>query len=93
VSSDKLRERLQGKAILNIAGGADKLVPHACCEVFFEYLNKKRDDAGIWFRDDVFDGVGHAVSPAMAAGAVEFVGQALSGKIKVKGADVKQSRI
>jgi pimeloyl-ACP methyl ester carboxylesterase len=84
VESDKLRDLLHGKAILNLAGGADKLVPHSCCEVFFEYLNKTGNDARVWFQDRVFDGVGHAVTPAMATEGVEFIGQVLSEKLGVK---------
>jgi pimeloyl-ACP methyl ester carboxylesterase len=80
---------LAGKAILNLAGGVDKLVPHACAEPFFAYLQSAKEGwwangRRLWFDDRVFEGIGHAVSPEMGQAAVGFVADVLSGKIKVK---------
>jgi len=96
--SSKLDATLKGKAILNLSGGADKLVPYGCGRVFFDYLKGAVGPGGWWtnngvvFDDRRFDGIGHNVSPAMADAAVEFIGKVLSGEIGGK-ANAKASRI
>jgi hypothetical protein len=94
----RLNRSLKGKAVLNLSGGADKLVPHACAEPFFAYLKRARegwwkDGKEFWFEDRVFDGVGHAVSPDMAEAAVRFVGDIVAGDIKVESAGMSRSKM
>jgi pimeloyl-ACP methyl ester carboxylesterase len=78
-----------GKAILNLAGGKDKLVPYANSEPFLKFLKRAVDpekgwwrDGGLHFEDRVFAGAGHELTPEMAAEAVRFIGDVLEGKIK-----------
>ncbi|KAH7383924.1 Alpha/Beta hydrolase protein [Pyrenochaeta sp. MPI-SDFR-AT-0127] len=71
-----LRERLQGKQILNLSGKADKLVPYAAGEPFLNIFKKTlAEDSGldIGFEDVLFDGVGHAFPKAMADKATEWL--------------------
>ena len=78
-----MKMSLQGKRILNIAGGADKLVPYKCAEPLLRWLRNAIESDG-WFNegrvvleDIVFDGVGHHVSPGMVGEAHRFVIEAL----------------
>ncbi|KAJ4984931.1 hypothetical protein SVAN01_09537 [Stagonosporopsis vannaccii] len=71
-----VRERLGGKHILNLSGGADKLVPYAAGESFLRVFKQVvADDPAldVHFSDEVFDGVGHAFPKAMADRATEWV--------------------
>jgi len=96
--SAKLDATLKGKAILNLSGGADKLVPYGCGRAFYDYLKGAIGPGGWWanngivFDDRIFDGVGHSVSPAMIDTAVEFIGQFLAGDVGNK-AGAGSSRI
>lgn len=72
---------LHGKRILNLAGGADKLVPYKAGEPFLQWLKKAISEDG-WFRDGgitledvVFDGVGHEMSAGMIHEVVRFIGE------------------
>ena len=74
-----MKSTLQGKRILNLAGGADKLVPYKAGEPFLQWLKRAISKDG-WFRDGeitlediVFDGVGHAMSPGMVKEVVRFI--------------------
>ena len=74
-----MKSTLQGKRILNMAGGADKLVPYECAKPFCGWLKRAVASNG-WFAngsvefvDVVFEGVGHAMSPAMANEANRFI--------------------
>lgn len=74
-----MKSSLQGKRILNMAGGNDKLVPYSCSEPFISWL-KHATDPGGWFADGnvvleniVFDGVGHEMSPGMVNEVHRFV--------------------
>lgn len=74
-----MKSSLQGKRILNMAGGADKLVPYKCSESFMRWLKNATSPSG-WFSDGdvvlediVFDGVGHEMSPAMVKEVHRFV--------------------
>lgn len=74
-----MKSTLQGKRILNLAGGADKLVPYKCSEPFLSWLKEARAPNG-WFgegklvlEDIVFDGVGHEMSPDMVKEMHRFV--------------------
>lgn len=78
-----MKRCLQGKRILNMAGGADKLVPYKCGEPFLRWLKNATDSNG-WFseggvvlEDIVFDGVSHEMSPEMLKEAHRFVIEAL----------------
>ena|SRR5690242_4618217 len=71
-----VRDRLSGKHILNLSGGADKLVPYAAGEPFLRVFSKvlSQDPAlDVHFSDEIFDGVGHAFPEAMADRATEWV--------------------
>lgn len=74
-----MKSSLQGKRILNMAGGDDKLVPYSCSEPFITWL-KNATASGGWFADGnavleniVFDGVGHEMSPGMVNEVHRFV--------------------
>ncbi|KAI4150743.1 MAG: hypothetical protein LQ340_003920 [Diploschistes diacapsis] len=78
-----MAEKLCGKRILNLAGGADKLVPYAQGAPFLQWLKRAIATDG-WFKnndivlkDMVFDGVGHAMTPAMVKEAVSFMTESL----------------
>lgn len=96
--SKKLNATLKGKVILNLSGGADKLVPYACGEIFFNYLRTAISPGGWWanngvvFDDRIFESVGHEMTPAMAEAAVTFVSDVLAGEVGGKGG-VKASKI
>lgn len=78
-----MAKSLKGKRILNMAGGADKLVPYSSGEPFLRWLKRAAAPNG-WFggsslvlQDIVFDGVGHAMSPGMAKEVDRFVVETL----------------
>ncbi|KAJ4372954.1 hypothetical protein N0V83_003245 [Neocucurbitaria cava] len=71
-----LRERLQGKHILNLSGKVDKLVPYAAGEPFLKVFKKVlQEDPSlhIGFEDVLFEGVGHAFPKGMADKATEWI--------------------
>ena len=78
-----MKRCLQGKRILNLAGGADPLVPYRCGEPFLRWLktatasNGWFSEGGVVFEDIVFDGVNHSMSPEMVQEAHRFVIEAL----------------
>lgn len=86
-----MRERLQGKRILNLSGKADKLVPYAAGEPFlkvFKQVLSEDKSLDIGFEDVLYDGVGHAFPKAMADKATDWIcdivadeGKAVSSKI------------
>ena len=78
-----MKTSLQSKRILNLAGGADKLVPYRCGEPFLRWLKAATAREG-WFgngevilEDKVFEGVGHEMSSDMVQEAIRFIGEAL----------------
>lgn len=79
-----MKSCLQGKRILNLAGGADRLVPYKCAEPFLTWLKKAiaKDgwfkDSGVLLEDIVFEGVGHEMSEGMVKEVVRFVGDTLT---------------
>lgn len=80
-----LRACLGGKRILNLAGGADKLVPYKHSEPFLRWLKRAVSphgwfsDGGVVLEDIVFDGVGHETSPSMLREAIRFITESLEG--------------
>ena len=78
-----MKSTLQGKRVLNMAGGADKLVPYKCAEPFLRWLKNATSPNG-WFKeggvvleDIVFDGVKHEMSPGMVKEVHRFVCETL----------------
>jgi pimeloyl-ACP methyl ester carboxylesterase len=79
----ELRQRLQGKRILNLSGKIDKLVPYAAGEPFlnvFKQLVREDKELDFEFEDVLFDGVGHAFPKAMADRATAWICDLLVGK-------------
>ena len=79
-----MKRTLQGKRILLLSGGVDKLVPYKCGEPFLQWL-KRAIAPGGWFHDGdvdlediVFDGVGHEFSSGMLKEAIRFITQSQS---------------
>ncbi|KAI8930927.1 hypothetical protein NX059_011942 [Plenodomus lindquistii] len=71
-----LAQRLKGKQILNLSGGADKLVPYAAGEPFlrvFKQVVESEKGLDIVFEDVVFEGVGHAFPREMADKATTWI--------------------
>ncbi|KAL5118781.1 hypothetical protein ACEQ8H_003284 [Pleosporales sp. CAS-2024a] len=71
-----VRQRLQGKCILNLSGKDDKLVPYAAGEPFLNVLKhvlNEDETLDIGFEDVLFDGVGHAFPKAMADKATDWI--------------------
>ncbi|KIY02606.1 uncharacterized protein Z520_01071 [Fonsecaea multimorphosa CBS 102226] len=71
------------KRLLNLSGGADKLVPYAHSKPFIDWL-KAITKKGAWFEgsgfvleDIVFEGVGHDVPSSMVPHMVRFVMETL----------------
>jgi pimeloyl-ACP methyl ester carboxylesterase len=78
-----VRERLQGKRILNLSGKVDKLVPYAAGEPFLKVFKQVLDEdksLDIGFEDVLFDGVGHAFPKAMEDKAAEWICRVLAEK-------------
>lgn len=78
-----LKKFLQGKRILNLAGGADKLVPHRFTKPFLNWLQDAASPQGI-FRNEglvveeiVYNGVGHELAPAMVKDMNRFIAESL----------------
>ena len=74
--------RLGGKKILNLSGREDKLVPYAAGEAFlrtFKEVVVSDPVLDVEFEDVLFDGVGHAYSPAMAEKATWWLCGIMAG--------------
>ena len=78
---ETLTKCLAGKKIMNLSGGADKLVPYHRGEPLLTWL-KNAIRPGGWFEDGsvslediIFEGVGHEVSPTMVEQAVRFISE------------------
>ncbi|KAF1836501.1 hypothetical protein BDW02DRAFT_224752 [Decorospora gaudefroyi] len=71
-----VKERLQGKRILNLSGKVDKLVPYAAGEPFlkvFKHVLAEDPSLDVTFEDVLFDGVGHAFPKAMTDKAADWL--------------------
>jgi hypothetical protein len=77
--STLLKKALGHKSILNLSGGADKLVPYSCSLPFLSFLKKEIGSEGV-LDDRVFAGVGHECTPEMQDVAVEYIVSVLAGK-------------
>lgn len=81
-----MKRLFQGKSILNLSGGTDKLVPHRCVEGFMKWLKAAAAPGG-WFeggihvKDILFDNVGHQMTPEMVVEAVQFVAETLQDQL------------
>lgn len=79
----KMKNLLRGKRILNLAGGADKMVPYKFTVPFIRWLKDAAapsglsGDGGTVVEDIVFDGVGHEMTPDMVTDVVRFVTESL----------------
>ena len=75
----EVQRLLGGKRILNMSGGADKLVPYKCSERFLSWFKQaiqgsyQRSDSVGTFEDRIYDGVGHEFTPVMVEEAVAFI--------------------
>lgn len=82
-----LRRPLQGKRILNLAGGVDKLVPHRFAKPFLSWLIDAASPHGIFgnggpvVEEIVYDGVGHEMTPTMVEDMNRFIAESLRGWI------------
>ena len=80
-----LDKTLRGKRILNLAGGADKLVPYEKSKRFMNWLRTATGPQG-WYRhgadivveDIVYQGVGHEMTSEMLEESVQFLTTSLS---------------
>ena len=83
VLSPLMARSLGNKRILNLSGGADKLVPYKCSEPFLLWLKKAigqggwYEQGGVVLEDMIFDGVGHMVSPEMVPEIIRFIGETM----------------
>lgn len=74
-----LARTLGNKRILNLSGGADKLVPYHCGKPFLDWLKRAIGPGGVFehgglhLEDIIVDGAGHEVPPAMVQEMVRFV--------------------
>ncbi|KAI9851251.1 MAG: hypothetical protein M1838_004170 [Thelocarpon superellum] len=84
-----IRRCLGDKRILNLAGGADKLVPYACSAPFLRLLQQShsRTRAPRELRDRVFEGVGHELTAPMLDEATAFI-LAAGTAFKVNGTNI-----
>ncbi|KAK6523734.1 hypothetical protein TWF281_001706 [Arthrobotrys megalospora] len=70
--STLIKERLGGKKVLVLSGGADKLVPYNCSKPFLDLL-KSEGQGLVDVSDIVYDGIGHDCTEEMVAELVVFV--------------------
>jgi len=71
-----MKERLQGKRILNLSGQADKLVPYSAGEPFYKIFKQvlaEDPSLDITFDDVLFEGVEHAFPKPMADKAADWL--------------------
>jgi pimeloyl-ACP methyl ester carboxylesterase len=83
--SNILKFTLENKRIMNLSGGADKLVPYAQSETFINFFKAAIDpqhgwwkNNGVVFDDRIFDGIGHECTLDMANAAVDFICDSLA---------------
>ncbi|KAI5801090.1 Alpha/Beta hydrolase protein [Pyronema domesticum] len=69
---EEAAKRLQGKKVLTLSGGADKLVPYACNE---EFLRELKEKSGVEVKDIVYEGIGHECTPTMVEELAKWVNE------------------
>ncbi|KAK6498802.1 hypothetical protein TWF481_011375 [Arthrobotrys musiformis] len=82
-SSKLIKERLGGKKVLVLSGGADKLVPYDCSKPFLDLL-KTEGQGIVEVKDIVYDGVGHDCTEQMVAELVNFVTSSIAASAESK---------
>ena len=91
-----VQSSLCGKRILNLCGGADKLVPYVCSEPFLKMLKNEAAgieslaEGGFSIIDRAFEGAGHEVPYGMVEDAVAFIQQILFDEGGVPAAPTRQ---
>ena len=81
-----MNRTLKGKRILNLVGGADKLVPYRSGEPFLSWLKRAigedgwYEEGGVVLEDMIFDGVGHEVPDVMVKEILRFVRETLDAR-------------
>ena len=79
-----LTQCLAGKRILNLSGGADRLVPYYAGKAILTWLKEAIapggwfSDGGVTFEDIIDETAAHEVTPKMANEAVRFVSETLA---------------
>jgi len=85
----RLNRTLKGKAVLNLSGGKDKLVPYSASKTFLDYLKaaSQNGEKGWWknnqftLDDIIFKDAGHEATPEMIATSVAFICGVVGGDI------------
>ncbi|EWC47393.1 hypothetical protein DRE_00361 [Drechslerella stenobrocha 248] len=72
-----IQERLGGKKILVLSGGADKLVPYECSKPFLDMLGSEGPGI-VDVKNIVYDGIGHECTETMVKELVAFVSEYLA---------------
>lgn len=94
-----MEKTLYGKRILNLSGGADKLVPYKMGQPFLEWLKGVTgpggafEDSGLLLEDIVIDGAQHEVPPSMVEHMQRFLIESLEDQRQPsegKGQDTSQ---
>lgn len=79
IGVDEILKRglLNGKKILTLSGGADKLVPYICVEPFLKGLKEAYSTGTLKGEliDVVYPGIGHECTPEMVVELSKFVGR------------------
>lgn len=92
---------LGNKRIINLSGGADKLVPYAMGKPFLDWLKASIapggffEGGGLYFEDVIVDGAGHEVPAAMVEHMERFLFETLESEksIEITKAGRRDSRI
>lgn len=80
-----IEQAFYGKRIINLSGGADKLVPYAMGKPFLDWLKGVTgpggpyEDSGLVFEDIIIDGAEHEVPPSMVEHMQRFLIETLKG--------------
>lgn len=81
-----MTKTLANKRIINLSGGADKLVPYAQGKPFLDWLKHVNgkggffEGSGLHFEDIIVDGAGHEVPPEMVTHMERFLLEILEGE-------------
>ena len=73
---NRIAERLDGKRILSLSGGADKLVPYECSKPFINLLESEGNGVGkkgVGIQDVVYQDIGHTCTEDMVQEMIKFV--------------------